>query len=62
VQDSVRIAAFEAKLDTIAVMRTSRQDENDLLDSSNPKALSVVAFACVLELDSAGLSANLAHC
>jgi hypothetical protein len=48
VQDaSVVVAAYNVKVDTIALLQTSNADEKALFGSSAKKVLSVVAFACV---------------
>lgn len=41
------ISAFEVKVDTMTVLRTSRQIESELFKQASPtKVVSVVAFAC----------------
>jgi hypothetical protein len=48
VQDaSVVVAAYNIKVDTIALLQTSNADEKALFGASAKKVLSVVAFACV---------------
>lgn len=46
VQSGAQVAAFVVKMDTIAVLQTSRKVESELFNSANPKLLSVIAFAC----------------
>jgi hypothetical protein len=58
----VQTAVYEVKLDTIAVMRTSRQSEYDLFNSASPKVLSVVAFACALTLSVLTTNNEIASC
>jgi hypothetical protein len=50
VQAGVQLAAFKAKLDTIAVFRTSRQAEAEMFGKANPPVLSVIAYACATNL------------
>lgn len=45
VQSDWQVAAFRTKLDTIAVLQTSRSIETRMLDGARPPVLSVVAFA-----------------
>lgn len=47
-QGDVRIASFQVKPDTIALLRTSQFDEALLFGSAEPAILSVVAFAYAL--------------
>jgi hypothetical protein len=44
-QVDVQVATFKVKLDTIAVLRTSKQVEEKMLDQASSKVLSVIAFA-----------------